>query len=142
MLSLMTKHFGEMQIDEREVIFFPEGLPGFEDRHKYALIRKGETPEPFLWLQCVEDPDMALVVVDPFAIYSDYTVDVADEELAVLGEMNPERIMTLCIVVIPEDVKQMRVNLKAPLLINLETNAGKQVLQHNENLPIRYFLLQ
>ncbi len=138
----MTKHFGEMQVEEQDILCFPDGLPGFEENHQFTLLRNGNTPTPFLWLQCIDNPDLAMVVVDPFAIYENYTVDVADEEIADLGLTNPEKIMTLCIVVIPEDFKQMRANLKAPLLINLENRVGKQVLQHNDELPIRYFLLQ
>lgn len=142
MIDLDTKQFGVIQVDERDVIDFPEGLPGFEACHKFTLLGREEGSNPFFWLQGVDMPNVSMVVMDPFAIYDDYSVDVADEELATLGIRDPERILTLCVVVIPEDVKQMRANLKAPILVNLENNIGKQVMQHNDALPIRFFLLQ
>lgn len=142
MHTLMTKHFGEIQVDDRDVLVFPDGLPGFEEHTQFTLLGKEEAPTPFFWLQSMENMDLALVVVDPFSIYEDYTVDVADEEIEVLQISDPDHVMTLCVVVIPEDVKQMRANLKAPLLINLLNNVGKQVMQQNDSLPIRYFLLQ
>lgn len=142
MISLDTKHFGPITVDDGDIVIFPEGIPGFEDGKKYTLLGKDEDAVPFFWLQSLDDKDFALVVIDPFAVYEDYSVDVDDDEITVLGVRDPERILTLCVVVIPEDMKQMRANLKAPILINLENNIGKQIVQHNEALPIRYFLLQ
>ena len=142
MISIDTKHFGPIQIEEHDVVIFPEGIPGFEGSRRFTLLGKNDGAAPFFWLQSLDQPDVSLVVMDPFAIYDQYSVEVADEELNVLAINDPERIMTLCVVVIPEDVKQIRANLKAPILINLENNIGKQVMQHNDALPIRYFLLQ
>ena len=142
MISIDTKHFGPIQIDERDVVVFPEGIYGFEESKRFTLLGKNDGAAPFFWLQSLDQPDVSLVVMDPFAIYDEYSVEVADEELETLAINDPERIMTLCIVVIPEDVKQMRANLKAPILINMENSVGKQVMQHNDSLPIRFFLLQ
>ena len=142
MISIDTKHFGPIQIEEHDDVIFPEVIPGFEESKRFTLLGKNDGSAPFFWLQSLDHPDVSLVVMDPFAIYDQYSVEVADEELEVLAIKDPERIMTLCVVVIPEDVKQMRANLKAPILINLENNVGKQVMQHNDALPIRYFLLQ
>ncbi len=142
MISLDTKHFGTIQVDEKEVLFFPEGIPGIEESKKFTLLGKNEGKTPFFWLQSIDLPEIALVVMDPFAVYEDYSVDVDDEDLSLLNIHNPERILTLCVVVIPEDKKQMRANMKAPILINLDNNTGKQVMQRNDALPVRYFLLQ
>jgi len=141
MISLDTRHFGMIQVDEGDVIVFPEGIPGVEGSKRFTLLGTDKVGTSFFWLQSIERPDIALVVLDPFAVYENYSVDVADEELAVLKIRDTERILTLCVVVIPEDIKQIRTNLKAPILINLENNLGKQVMQHNDALPIRYFLL-
>lgn len=142
MIALETRHFGPVQVDENEVLIFPEGIPGFEDSVRFVLLGKTEAEIPFFWLQSIDHPEIAFVVVDPFTVYEDYQVNVDDSELDILGIGNPERILTLCIVVIPEDIKQMRANLKAPILINMDTNTGKQVLQNNDSLPVRYFLIQ
>lgn len=142
MLRINTRHFGEISIDECEILTFSEGLPGFEDVRQFALLGGDKGQAPFFWLQSIDRPDLALVVVDPFIIYPEYTVDVDDSDIEVLKIRDVEKILTLCIVVIPEEIREMRANLKAPILINLENNTGKQVLQHSDTLPIRYFLLQ
>lgn len=142
MMQINTRHFGEVSIEEREVLTFAEGLPGFEDVRQFVLLGGDKGQAPFFWLQSIDRPDLALVVVDPFVIYPEYTVDVDDGEIEGLKIRDAEKILTLCVVVIPEDIREMRANLRAPILINLENNAGKQVLQHNDALPIRYFLLQ
>jgi flagellar assembly factor FliW len=141
-MTLDTRHFGTIEVEEQDIVIFPEGLPGFEDNKRFTLLGKGEVGTTIFWLQSVDDPMIALVVLDPFAIYEDYYVDVDDGEVSVLNITDQKHLLTLCVMVIPEDVKQSRVNLRAPILINLENNIGKQILQRNEDLPIRYFLMQ
>ncbi len=142
MFKLDTRHFGPIEVADADVVTFPNGIPGVEGSMRFTLLGRGKDSAPFFWLQSLDQPETALVVIDPFAIYDGYSVDVDDEEIAELGIRDPERILTLCVVVIPEDIKQMRANLKAPILINLENNVGKQVMQHNDALPIRFFLIQ
>lgn len=141
-MTLETRHFGTIEVEDQDVVVFPEGLPGFDGSKRFTLLGKGDLDTSIFWLQSVDEPEIALVVVDPFAIYEDYYVDVDDEEVAVLQIQDQQHILTLCVMVIPEDVKQSRVNLRAPILINLQTSLGKQILQRNEELPIRYFLMQ
>ena len=57
-----------------------------------------------------------------------------------MGITSPDTVLTLAIAVIPEDPKDIRVNLKAPVIINVDKKLGKQILQQNESLPIRYYL--
>ena len=53
---------------------------------------------------------------------------------------DPNTVMTLAIVVLPEDIQQTRVNLKAPVIINVEKKLGKQIIQNDDSLPVRYYL--
>ena len=139
-MELNTVHFGVMEIDEADFIEFPEGIPGFEETRKYALIGYEANETPFFWLQSVERQELCFVVTDPFLVYDNYGVDVSDDDVKLLGIADTNTVMTLAIVVIPEDIKETRVNLKAPILINVDKKLGKQVIQRNENLPVRYFL--
>ena len=94
----------------------------------------------FFWLQSIDRPEVCFVVTDPFVIYNGYEVKIEDDDLELLGIASPKTVLTLVIVVIPENPEDIRVNLKAPVVINIERNLGKQVLQQDESLPIRYFL--
>jgi len=139
-MQLETAHFGEIDIDEADFIYFPEGIPGFENSKRYALIGHDVKDSVFFWLQSVDMPELCFVVADPFMIYEGYAVDVDDEDVEILGITDPNKVITLTIVIIPENINEVRVNLKAPILINVEKKLGKQIIQKNDNLPIRYYL--
>jgi FliW protein. len=135
-----TEHFGRIEIKEDDVITFPEGLPGFEELHRFTLLNTGEELANVFWLQSIDRPEICFVVTDPFAVYNGYQVEINDDDAALLEITDPDSVLTLAIMVIPEDPRDIRVNLKAPVVINLEKKLGKQVLQQNESLPIRYYL--
>jgi FliW protein. len=140
-MQLNTKHFGVIEVDEKEILYFPSGIPGFENVRKFVLLGRQEADSPFFWLQCVDKPDLAFVVTDPFYIKEDYYVDVDDEEIAEIEINDPENVLTLAIVTIPEDIRFMTVNLKAPVLINMKNNMGKQIIMKNDTFPVRYYIL-
>lgn len=142
MIKIDTVHFGEIEINEEDILVFPEGIPSFESVKKYVLLGKENAETPFFWLQSVDNPEVCFVVTDPFMVYDGYVVDVEDEEIECLQIENPETVITLAIVVIPQNIGETRTNLKAPLLINTAKKLGKQVIQKKEELPIRYYLLQ
>lgn len=139
-MQLKTVNFGEIEINEEDVIIFPEGIPGFEDSKKYVLIGNESNEAVFFWLQSVDIPELCFVVTDPFMVYDGYGVDVEDEDVELLELTDPKKVLTLTIVVIPENINEIRVNLKAPILINVEKKLGKQVIQKNDNFPVRYYL--
>lgn len=141
-MKLNTAHFGVIDIDEADFLTFPEGIPGFESCKRYALVGHDTNDSPFYWLQSIDQSDLCFVVTDPFIVYDNYGVDIEDEDVGLLKISDSNSVMTLAIVVIPDDIKETRVNLKAPLLINIDKKLGKQVIQRNENLPVRHFLFR
>ena len=139
-MHLETAHFGVIDIDEADIIYFPEGIPGFENSKKYALIGNDVGDSAFFWLQSLDIPELCFVVTDPFMVYDGYGVDVDDDDVELLKITDANKVLTLTIVIIPENINEIRVNLKAPILINMDQKLGKQVIQKNDNLPIRYYL--
>ena len=79
MMELLTKARGKIEISEDRLITIPEGLFGFEDYTKFALVDSDY--EPFIWLQSCEDPNLAFLIVDPFLICPQYESDIDDEAL-------------------------------------------------------------
>ena len=141
-MQLETAHSGVIEIDVAECIDFPEGIPGFEHCKKFVLLGHDSNEHPFFWLQSVDRPEYCFVVTDPFIIYNGYGVDIDDEDVNLLQITNADTVLTVAVVVVQENIKDARVNLKAPILINTEKKLGKQVIQKNDNLPIRYNLYQ
>lgn len=138
-MEIETVHFGNVEINDGGIITFPEGVPGFEDVHRFILLGNVGEKEAFFWMQSVDKPDVCFVVTDPFVIYNNYNVDVDDDDIAILEINGSENVLTLVIVVVPDNIEDARVNLKAPVIINMDKKIGMQVLQKNESLPIRYY---
>ncbi len=141
-MQLNTRHFGQLDIDEKGIIDFPEGLPGFEDVKKFVLLAGTEENSPFKWLQGVDNTELAFVVIDPKVFKPDYVVDIDDEEVEVLEIKDADKVVILSIVVVPEVMAEMTANLKAPVLINTENNRGKQVVLNNGEYRIKHYILQ
>ena len=72
------------------------------------------------------------------AVKEDYNPIVEDELLQGLGEITEENIIVLLPLTVPQDVTQMSVNLKAPIIINADTRKGAQVVVENEDYEIKY----
>ncbi|MCL1997138.1 MAG: flagellar assembly protein FliW [Turicibacter sp.] len=141
MKTISTKNFGELEYDPQSVITFAEGLPGFDDLTKYILLTDEESEGLFHWLQSVEDGDLVFVLLNVKQIMPDYEPTINAELLDALlaGDENAE-LFYYNIAVVPEDVKQMRVNLKAPIIINESARSGMQVLAANEEYSIRHYI--
>ncbi|MCX8156991.1 MAG: flagellar assembly protein FliW [Verrucomicrobiae bacterium] len=115
--------------DARQVIHFPAGLLGFEHLKDYMLLGAPEEA-PFFWLQVVDDPNLAFVVVPPAAVVADYTPDLSNEDVDFLGLQSPDEALVLNIVTVRGPARAT-VNLKGPLVINRRTLVGKQVIPLN-----------
>jgi len=141
-MEINTKHFGIIDIEESGIITFPEGLPGFENLRKFVLLNKAENDIPFQWLQSIDDFDLAFVVIDPYAIVGNYDIDIDDNEIEVLEIADINKILIYSIVVVPENIKDMTANLKAPIIINTENMKGKQVVLNDTKYQLRYRILE
>ncbi len=118
-----------LTIKSENVIELPSGLLGFERIKKYVLL---STPQeaPFLWLQMLDDPNLAFVVVSPCAVVADYQPEISDEDCDYLGLQSPQDAIVFNIVTTRPDGKAT-VNLKGPIVINRFTLTGKQVVPKN-----------
>jgi flagellar assembly factor FliW len=141
-MQLNTRHFGTLEIDEKEIINFPEGLPGFIHIKKYVILANGEGDSPFRWLQSVDEPDLAFAVVDPFSVKKDYSINIGDDVTDVLGIESAEDVLIYSIVVVPEDVSKISMNLKAPVIINTRNNKGMQVILDTDEYGVRHYILE
>ena len=139
-MLVKTKHFGEIELDESKIIYFDNGILGFEDCKKYTILYDlvdGERPE-ISWLQSLDEPALALPVISPLIIKADYNPLVEDELIKSLGELNEDNIVILVSVTVPSDINKISANLKAPFIINSELRKGAQVIAENQDYEIRY----
>ena len=137
-MKLLTKHFGEIDYDPSLAVDFPEGLPGFPDRRKYVVLIENDQDDTFCWLQSIEDGDLAFALINIYNVMPDYNPVVDTDEIDSLGNMEGNNLLIYNVVVIPNDIKQMRANLRAPIVINPSTRKGKQVILKNDDYDMRY----
>ena len=52
--------------------------------------------------------------------------------LAPGGELAPEQIYTLVTITVPPEIEKMSVNLKAPIVINMENNKAVQIIVEDD----------
>jgi len=125
-MKVNTKAFGQIEADEKQKINFPQGLFGFEDFKEYTLLDAEH--QPFLWLQSLDDQEIAFILINPFLFRPDYEVNISNEELAEIGITSPENALIFVIVTIPQDGSSMTANLQGPLVINKENMTGMQAV--------------
>jgi flagellar assembly factor FliW len=49
--------------------------------------------------------------------------------------------MILTMVVVPEDPRHMTTNLAGPLVVNVKTRQGRQIILNSEKYPLRFPVL-
>jgi flagellar assembly factor FliW len=129
---IKTGRFGQLSVGNDETIFIPQGILGFPEYRKFCLVDSGDETL-ILWLQSIDNPEIAFPVLEPKIFKTDYAVRLSAAELRELKLENVNQSAVFSILTIPEDVTQMTANLKAPLVINLKEQIAKQVvLQENE----------
>ncbi len=144
-MVIKTKNFGNIDINEENIYTFDCGIPAFEDLKKFTIIQQEDNSgiKPlFCWLQSIEDPETSFVIMDVYDIIPDYNPLVYDSDLESIGEVKEDNLLIYNIVVIPQTVSKMSVNLKAPVVINLTTKKGKQMVVKNEDYSVKYYFYE
>jgi flagellar assembly factor FliW len=138
-MRIDTVRFGLVDVDEKKLIYFEGGIPGLEEYHRYALLQFGES-YPIIWLQSVDEGKICLPVLDTFAVLTGYVFDINDEDVKELGLEKPDELHVVSVLVIPDDIQKMTVNLAAPIIINIATGKAKQIMlsggDYNVRVPV------
>jgi len=125
-----------VEVDEEKAIMFNDGIPGLEQYQKYTILQF-EDSYPIVWLQSMEDMGICLPVLDTFKVLPDYVFDIDEADVKTLELTNPDELHVVSVVVIPEDIQGMTVNLAAPIIINTLTGNAKQVVLSGSEYNVR-----
>jgi flagellar assembly factor FliW len=135
-LTVRSDLLGDLRIRSSEVLYFPAGILGFPECRRFALVRAER--ESLFWLQSMEYSTLIFLLVDPFAVVSDYTIDVAPSQLADLGAYRPADIGLLSVVTLPSHSgEQPTANLQGPIAINFNTRTAKQLIMSETDFGVR-----
>lgn len=137
-LTLQTPRFGEIEYDESDIITFESGLVGFPHLREFVFIEH-KPGSAFRWMQSLDAPEIAFLVVDPAHFVADYAPDLPAvwAHALALDEATPRLVYT--IVNIPTGQPQlMTMNLAGPLLINVANRKAGQIVLEDEVFSIRH----
>lgn len=140
-MKIKTTRFGEIEIAEEDVIEFPEGLLGFEYAKHFVIISNSDSG-PFRWLQSLDEPDLAFVIIEPLQFLFSYELEIPDPDLEFLQIKSQEDVILFVIVTIPEDPKQMTANLQGPLVINHKIRKGRQIISNNPQHSVKTSIIK
>ena len=140
-MRVKTRLFGEIDISDEKIINLVHGLIGFPDMKRYTLIFDEEKKDKgnIMWLQSLDEPDFAMPVMLPHVVKPDYAPALNEDSLEPLGDLNEDNTYVLVTVRVPKDPKEASINLKAPIVINTDTNVGDQIIIEG-NEPVRYLI--
>jgi flagellar assembly factor FliW len=91
-------------------------------------------------LSSVEDPSLRFLVVPPQVFFPDYAPEIDDVTAAALGLDGADDALLLVVVNPGDGAGAATVNLLAPVVVNVATRRGGQIVL-DDDLPIRAPLL-
>lgn len=128
-----SRRVGPIEVADSDILTF-EPLPGFANKTRFVLVEHAEGSE-MAWLVSLDDPDLAFVVTTPWNFFPTYDPPVSRENLAALGIEKREEVELFNIVTLAG--KTIYLNLSAPLLINVKTRKGLQVVSDDQRYTTR-----
>ena len=138
-MEINTTRFGTVDIDDSMIITFDDGIPGFEDQKKFFFFETNQS-KPLVWMQSVTHAHIALPVINPFLVCADYTLDIRDNEVEEMGIKTESDIMIWVVTIVPTDITKITANMTAPIIVNVKTSQGKQLVtdikEYESRLPI------
>lgn len=138
-MKVSTKRFGEIDIPDDKIITMVRPILGFESLKSFFIVDT-EGMAPFTWLQSVEDPAIAFIVINPRALVPDYRIEVNQNEVAELKIDDLSKVETYAIVTVPADPTRVSANLQGPIVVNTDRRLAKQLVLVNSRYKVNHSL--
>lgn len=138
-MLINTKFLGDIEIEQKDIISFAHGLPGFNDLHDFALL-PAEENAALSYMQSIQDATICFILMNPFLVVEDYEIDISEETVANLQIDKPADICLYSILTIVEDIKATTANLAAPIIINTANNKAAQEIINDGRYGIKHKL--
>lgn len=135
-LTISSDLLGPLDVAASDIVRFPGGLYGFPECRGFVLLPAAR--ETFFWLQSTDYSTLSFLLVDPFAWFPDYHIDLDDVDLARLGSNDPKHLLVLTIVTMPNAAGEpCTANLHAPILFNMKDHHAHQSIRPDDGHSIR-----
>ncbi len=125
----------------QQEFFFPVGLLGFASVQHFVL-SDYQPPDgsqsPFYLLQASHE-DLSFLLLSPHLLVPEYRMELSPQEIACLNATSIDDLVAMVIITFRDRLEETTANLQGPVLLNLATKKGFQIVV--ENYPVRHRLL-
>lgn len=136
-MKVKTSRFGDLEVDNKDLINFKEGILGFENLKNFFLVDPGDQTL-ILWLQSTENPTVAFPVIEPNIFLTDYSVSLLPVEMNSINIQSMNETQVYVILTIPQVVTEMTANMKAPIFINSKSRDARQIVLQDNKLEVKF----
>jgi len=140
-MQIETTRFGTIEINERSVVHLPAGMLGFEHCKRFVLLEDKEG-SAVRWMQSVDDPAVAFIVINPFDFFPEYELELTDEQAASLDLEDPADSITFTTVTVARDEGRITANLLGPIVINSRTLTGRQIVLEDDRYGTKHTIVE
>lgn len=121
---------------EGHILTFRDGIPGFPELTRFALIAEIEDAA-FMLLQSLDDAEIALIVTVPWLFFPDYEPTLSAIEQRQIELSEPEDAVVFCPVTLDAEQDLIYVNLLGPFVVNVANREGRQIVLTDSDYPTR-----
>lgn len=143
-IVVASQALGEVHVAAASALMFVDPMAGFPRCLRYAVIPHvrpdGSEDAAVAWLQALDAPFHAFVVTDPWGIIPDYAPEISDQDAEDLGLASFQDARVFGILTVPGDPKEISINLRAPIVVNVARRVAKQVVLLNDEYHTRHLV--
>ncbi|SCJ98131.1 Flagellar assembly factor FliW [uncultured Clostridium sp.] len=121
-------------------IVFKRGIPGFKS-FKNFQIDEIKNNEKFKVMSSL-DEEVSFIVVSPFDFYSEYELNLDNETIKDLEIKDSKDVLILNIITLGETLEKSTINLKAPIVININNSLAKQYIMQCDTYDTKHPLIR
>ncbi|WP_339161586.1 flagellar assembly protein FliW [Siminovitchia sp. FSL W7-1587] len=125
-MNITTKYHGAVKVNEREILHFTSGIPGFPDEKQFVVLPLEDTG--FAVMQSVATSDTAFIVTEPFLFFPEYDFKLEEQVIDQLELRAAEDVRVYIILTVHDPFEKTTGNLQAPVIINTKNRQAKQVV--------------
>ncbi|WP_458411855.1 flagellar assembly protein FliW [Schinkia sp. CFF1] len=140
-MKIHTKYHGEIEIEEKAIIQFADGIPSFENEKEFVILPLGED-SPFLILQSIKNANLGFVIISPFDYFNDYVVDLSDSVIEKLQIEDEEQAAVFAILTVQEPFENTTANLRGPIIVNMNKQLGKQIILNDDKYTTKHRIIK
>ncbi len=136
MPKIQTVRFGELAYRDEDVVQLPEGLVGMPDLRNWLVLEMGDDL-PMKWFQSLDRGDFGFPISQPAFFADTYDISIPSASEPILKGKEGEWLAIFIITTVYPGGTRITGNLLAPLVINVDTRQGLQLVLSDPDLSVQ-----